>query len=44
MTAATITPTTNWATVWLIPKPGGKPRRVTGEQADLARFLATQAH
>lgn len=33
----------NWETVWLI-KRGGKPRQVTGEVADLGRFLAIHAH
>ncbi|TIL48844.1 hypothetical protein [Mesorhizobium sp.] len=33
----------NWQTVYLT-NPGGKARRVTGEEADLARFLAMHAN
>jgi hypothetical protein len=29
----------NWTTVFLV-KPSGKPRRISGKDADLARFLA----
>jgi hypothetical protein len=29
----------NWQTVYLM-RPGGKPRRISGKDADLARFLA----
>jgi hypothetical protein len=32
----------NWATIWL--RRRGKTRRVTGHEANLARFLAIHAH
>lgn len=34
--------TDNWLTVYLV-KPGGKPRKLTGKEADLARFIAINA-
>ena len=34
--------TDNWQTVYLV-KPGGKPRKLSGEEADLGRFLAFNA-
>lgn len=35
--------TDKWKTVFLIRR-GGRPRQVTGEVADLGRFLAIHAH
>lgn len=36
--------TDRWESVYLISAPGKKARRISGRQADLARFLAIHAH
>jgi hypothetical protein len=35
--------TDNWATVYEVAKPGGRPRKLEGEEADLARYIAFNA-